>query len=187
MDFIAKLPGWLAALALTVIAAMFVLVLIFRPERFEFAGLGFGASPKFDYADIVPAGAIVAFSSHAESPSACPKGWAVFEEGRGRFIVGSGAHSNKDSTGRQISVYSVGEFGGEESHNLTLEEMPSHSHSFVIFWSDRPGKPIDGAIGVNWEAAGYSYSESQKTGGGLPHNNVPPFVSLTYCKKDKIL
>merc|ERR1712065_32570 len=71
---------------------------------------------KFNY---LPKGIVVAYTGET-----APKGWALCngENGtpdlRGRFIYGYGA--------RQGS--SVGKTGGEESHRLTVEEMPSHNH-----------------------------------------------------------
>ena len=49
---------------------------------------------------------------------------------RGRVIVGVDG-----GTGRVASNNTIGSVGGEESHILTVSEMPKHHHSFSIQWT----------------------------------------------------
>ena len=68
----------------------------------------------------------------------------------------------------------LGDAVGSETHTLTVEEMPSHSHT-------------EKYVGVNWYQHGTSgdwnvssalepYRETGNTGGDKPHNNIQPSV-----------
>ena len=72
----------------------------------------------------IPAGAIVAFERQK-----CPDGWARFEEGSGRFIVGVG----EDKQGNEYSLnYKEGkpvhQTGGTRTQNISLNHLPKHTH-----------------------------------------------------------
>ncbi|WP_298937702.1 hypothetical protein [uncultured Ruegeria sp.] len=138
----------------------------------------------------LPSGAVVAFDFSPTMPQACPDGWITHREIRGRLIVGAGGpHSNKGSSGEQLLSYEIGQTGGSETHTLTTEEMPEHSHEFpsgiskgqatdnsTTHWFDRGGKSND----RNIQKSNVLVS---KEGQGLPHNNMPPYIALYFCKK----
>ena len=81
----------------------------------------------------------------------------------------------------------MGASGGEAVHTLTENEMPRHRH-------DLPGE-----IGYNWLYDDSSQGqrlwiasddphdvpdpETDYTGGGQPHNNLPPYYALCYIMK----
>lgn len=95
---------------------------------------------------------------------------------RGRFIHGEGS-------GR-----SVGDLAGEESHQLTVNEIPSHSHSFgqdIDFPNaNMPDNGPDGdGLGViHLHATGFStqepWGDTGSTGGDTAHNNMQPFLAM---------
>ena len=83
--------------------------------------------------------------------------------------------------------------GGEKEHLLTTEEIPSHSHTFkdtshTIYWGRgdsnvyfsnsqaTAGKPPSNNPCVKQG----SWTYTNNSGGGEPHNNMPPYYTA-YC------
>lgn len=87
------------------------------------------------------------------------------------------------------SSHPVGETGGEESHVLTVNEIPSHSHVEQIPTTvgNRPlGTALDGknpggttkclkTAPENCSNDGSPRITTESTGGTKPHNNMPPY------------
>ena len=85
----------------------------------------------------------------------------------GRFVLSSSPSHN------------LGDIGGEETHKLTIDEMPSHDHN--IFINQQHGGDILGIIrGSNTLGLGLA---NIYQGGDKPHNNMPPFYVITYIIK----
>lgn len=74
--------------------------------------------------------------------------------------------------------YVVGDTGGETTHTLTTDEIPSHSHSVGIpdfsALVVAPGEAPVPAIDLLPSATG-------NTGGGQSHNNMPPYLALRWA------
>lgn len=89
---------------------------------------------------------------------------------RGRTVIGAGSGSG-------LSNRNVGDVGGEETHQLTVGELASHSHSIELTTSVpgvAPGEVgFDVTIPILPDATG-------NTGGDEPHNNMQPFYALNY-------
>ena len=113
-------------------------------------------------------------------------------DARGRFPVHRGQGSG-------LSNYSLGQTGGQETLTLTTQQMPVHAHSVYgsnakatkqmpgnnhpAYFTEqngtafdptsvRPYRPITGTTPMAVGMIGTS-------GGGQPHDNVPPFNTLT--------
>ena len=159
-----------------------------------------------DTADIgagdIPIGAVVAF----DLPNECPKDWKRFWHAGGRFIIGAGRHSpdgnderNVDQNGEELSVYpsaydgsSPGNYttGGLEKLTLTTPQIPSHSHELDIDQvqssgvgraSNEPGAPIMWGV-PNETTIRNTHGVVGHQGEALPHDNMPPYVALYFCK-----
>lgn len=131
----------------------------------------------------VPAGAVMAF----DLPNGCPRGWDEFTPAAGRFVIAV--------DGKKYRLpYEAGnpryQKEGEESVELTLQQMPTHSHSFDIFAAPQ----FDNTGGATPQGGDYDSAfiqvdkGSTKPAGGLnnkavPHNNMPPYIALYMCKK----
>jgi microcystin-dependent protein len=89
---------------------------------------------------------------------------------RGRTLIGAG-------NGAGLTPRSVGSSGGEETHQLSIGELASHSHSIELTTGVpgvAPGEVIfDTTVPLIPDATG-------NTGGDDPHNNMQPFYSLNY-------
>lgn len=83
------------------------------------------------------------------------------------------------------TTYKAGATGGEATHTLTANEMPSHNHA-VYTPNDgaadhsAPGNYPDGTSDSTYYAVG-SYTSS--AGGGGAHNNMPPYLSVYVWKR----
>lgn len=65
---------------------------------------------------------------------------------------------------------SVGDTGGEETHKLTVSEIPSHSHNWYGYDNATAGGSRKHLI------SGSDYAgKTGSTGGGSAHNNMPPY------------
>ncbi len=82
-----------------------------------------------------------------------------------------------DTSDNDFSI--IGKTGGEKTHTLTIDEMPSHSHSFN--WS------YAGSSGTNSAVIGYTGNEFtiSSTGGNQPHNNLQPYAVVAFWKRVK--
>ena len=99
--------------------------------------------------------------------------WKRYEGMDGRFPLGAGqtTDSNKESR-----TFIVGQADGAYRHQLTVAEMPSHTHSFH---GSRGEAAVD-----DWdnEQAHRDHGrETGATGGNQPHNNTPPYRVMNFC------
>lgn len=128
-------------------------------------------------ARVLPVGAIVAF----DLSSGCPEGWSAFDVAGGRVLLGAGPHKNLDASGRLLSTYKLGQFGGEENHILTIEEMPTHTH--YAFRAIGNGDGLYPKAEVMGPPGQRINAPTQETGGSKPHNVLNPYVAVNFCKK----
>lgn len=120
----------------------------------------------------IPIGGIIMWSGTTP-----PAGWALCDgvNGRpnlkGKFVLGYGAGQN------------IRDEGGEATHKLTPEEMPSHNHSVTLAnngWPDGAGDRAANYYLMHPSAGNqYAYGTDYR-GGNQPHNNMPPYYVLAF-------
>uniref|UniRef100_A0A6C0JGK4 Phage tail collar domain-containing protein n=1 Tax=viral metagenome TaxID=1070528 RepID=A0A6C0JGK4_9ZZZZ len=101
---------------------------------------------------------------------------------RGRVCIGAGQ-------GDGLTNHNLSSTGGEEAHTLSVNEIPSHSHSLI-----RRANPDDGAYDTNsgrqdessaatTDRADLGPFNTSYTGGGAAHNIMQPFIALRHLIK----
>ena len=143
-----------------------------------------------DFDKIYPVGTIY-MSVAATNPSTYFGG--TWEQIQDRFLLGcSSTHAN-------------GTTGGEEMHALTINEMPSHTHT--VSWggghshsanflevrskingqdSNNVGRPVGSyfdSTGIITTSDGSHTHSIGYTGSGAAHNNMPPYLAVYMWKR----
>lgn len=91
--------------------------------------------------------------------------------------------------------YAAGSTGGEENVTLTTDQMPAHSHDFIRSGTSTPTGKM--TLGISGEYGGGNYGgftetikalasavvNIENTGGGLHHNNMPPYLAVYTWKR----
>ena len=135
--------------------------------------------------NLIPRGMILAWNYTDADKNAAgvvtpPSGWAICDgttvggvttpDLKGRFILGEDATVIRNSR-----------TGGQETVTLTTNQIPSHTHGYDVAASAIKA----GAAGMS-KADVYSNTVSGTTGavgGGLSHDNMPPYYVLVYIMK----
>jgi microcystin-dependent protein len=93
--------------------------------------------------------------------------------------------------GQGLSLRDLGEMSGVESITLLQTEIPVHTHTLTASGSDGverlPGDQMTAqGIGVGMYAVPgaqttMAFQALTPAGGGLPHNNMQPYLTLNFC------
>jgi microcystin-dependent protein len=95
--------------------------------------------------------------------------------------------------GPGLSLRDLGETAGEQTVTLLRSEMPAHTHQALAAGDTTQSTPAGNAWGTGQKGFGNVYAVSNPqtnvamnplgtsvAGGNLPHNNMPPFLGLTF-------
>ncbi len=146
-------------------------------------------------------GAVMAFDL-----GSCPNGWSPFADAQSRFIVGAGfGRSDVPMHAENLSTHTYRSSGGEEQVVLSASQTPSHVHKLDdAYFAETPlympegiksatippgtghaGSPITKKASVdNDNVAWLRETSTHPSEGNQPHNNMPPYIALYFCKKD---
>lgn len=92
---------------------------------------------------------------------------------KGRVITGIDSNDTDFDT--------LGETGGEKTHTLTVEEIPSHNHD-LNGYTDTPNQGSLYYLSVKGIDA-YGVTQTENAGGGQAHNIMQPYIVLNYIIK----
>ena len=116
-------------------------------------------------------------------------------DGRSNFALPNmqGSAPMHPGQGPGLSLHDLGETGGSQTVTLLQSEIPSHSHSLMAVASTgSKSLPTANSLARAGGATPYlppagaplaSMSPNALTlaGGGQPHNNMQPFLTLNFC------
>ena len=130
-----------------------------------------------------PVGSLYLSTSNTDDPNTK---WSAFgitcawELVKDVFLLGAGGN------------YALGGTGGEATHKLTVNEMPSHQHRDIAANGDAYYKIVFGdgntittnAGRINLTSGSGSFDlATSTTGNSQPHNNMPPYLVTNIWKR----
>lgn len=128
--------------------------------------------------NIYPIGSVYISVNSSFNPNTAFGGtWVRIKD---RFLLASG------------DIYSNNAMGGSSTHTLTVNELPSHKHYVgnseggKFWYLGKPGGVSqDSSQGVSFSGTvGRNTTfETSETGGGQPHNNMPPYLTVMVWKR----
>ena len=116
-------------------------------------------------------------------------------DGKSNFALPNlqGCAPLQQGQGPGLSLRDLGETGGEQSVTLLQTEMPAHSHTAQASSSGGLASPVNNAWGGSLKGHPGAYAASAPAnnvpmnpfalsiaGGNLPHNNLQPYLGLTF-------
>lgn len=154
----------------------------FRDDLKEWVTNNLNAVGGTNFDMIYPVGSIY-MSVNNVSPSNLFGG--TWEQIKDRFLLSAG------------DTYEAGATGGEATHKLTVDEMPSHGHSVRVDWTDieairkKNTVVVNGSTAVTANTSGTVAgsmgidrgTDCKSTGGSQAHNNMPPYLTVYVWKR----
>ena len=117
-------------------------------------------------------------------------------DGKSNFALPNlqGSAPMQAGQGPGLSLRDLGETGGEQTVTLLQTEMPAHSHTLSATASggdtnspvghapaeSRVGRQTQPQYSATGNGSPMSAEALSISGGNLPHNNMPPYLALTF-------
>jgi hypothetical protein len=114
---------------------------------------------------IYPVGSIYMSTANVDPGTIFGGTW---EQLKDTFLLGAGDN------------YTAGDTGGEATHTLTENEMPSHRHNLHDVGSAGTGTSTYGGVRLNQV---FASNFTNYVGGGQAHNNMPPYIVVYMWKR----
>ena len=115
-------------------------------------------------------------------------------DGKSNFALPNmqGSTPMQQGQGPGLSLRDLGEQGGEQNVTLLQTEMPSHSHAVQAGATPDQLTPVNNVWASGQKGFGNFYvpppanapmnvTATSITGGSQPHNNMMPFLPLSFC------
>ena len=110
---------------------------------------------------------------------------------QGRFLIGVGSPEENTETAfgnlnNNGYVFHTEGMGGQYTHQLTVEEMPSHKHNMGVHHGTIGSgvNSVQGSAGdYNWAGTEPLIGFPEATGGNQLHNNMPPYFGVYIWKR----
>ena len=169
---------WVWALSLLLMVSLIIVLLVagvcisayYSDRQFQLFGWEFGPVPydgtKFEHAIII---------TDSDCASLGP-GWKTYARMSGRFPVGAGQGRDINGEVRSFTPHQE-DTEGEYVHQLSIAEMPEHSHEYV-----RGESHSRRCSGDCSSRVGGQMGSAEPEGGSSPHNNLPPYSVVNFCK-----
>lgn len=126
--------------------------------------------------DIYPVNSIRILADTADHSTDFGQTWVRY--GAGRVLVGYDTSQTEFNT--------IGKTGGEKTHTLSTNEIPSHSHTIRSGWSDSSPDSdayryqFWGKNDLSWKGGNLG---TGPTGGGGAHNNLQPYIVVNFWRR----
>ena len=123
----------------------------------------------------VPIGLIAIWGKPASEP--IPEGWKECTDLRGRMPLGW----NPDDADFSELLKNA----GEKTHQLTVAEMPTHSHqqgSESLYNHFGGGSSVGGRTYPMGDNGSFQRQNTSNAGGNKPHNNMPPYRIIKFIE-----
>jgi len=116
-------------------------------------------------------------------------------DGKSTFALPNlqGSAPLQQGQGPGLSLRDLGETGGEQNVTLLQTEMPAHAHGIQATTTSNQAAPVNNAWASGQKGFGSVYVPSNPptnvqmnpfgtsiSGGNLPHNNMMPYLCLTF-------